>query len=740
MTKGKKINPNLSGGYVGEKEIKSAGNKIYKIIHSPDAQNLGKAALLSLITLAIGSTIKSGIDKSKSGAESSYEPAVGAPPPVIERQPDIYDSNPLLHFAGLGLKEDANKALKDIKSKYDTDISPAVKSAGDKIYKLITSPEAQSLGKAGLGLLILLAIGSQGEKIANFGNEMADAGRDYTEKVANLTIGKKTGTAPERVVNLFPQEEWEQPEPETPAEQAGKNFLWTMMLDIIHRKNAEYRAKENIRARTEQYNRAREKQNTRAGKFIKKHPIIKDIHDHVKGGMFDKTKKTLKSASDKIYKAFTSPTAQNLGKVALTLLLAKAVTKAIPAAVVASEEMSRRSAEYKNRQDFNKRAEAWEREREIDARKRELDEAFSADINDTDDRFSHFAGFGLPKHLHKVAKAHHPHLDKLSTKMADSIEYLKKSKVNKKYLPFLISNILSAGVLIAKGGKVSKDKTEQEEKKEHQTIWTKYIKPTTDKIYDVATSDEVKTSVKGIIYLLLTLIVADQVNKLGVAINRGLVETLTQRGTTESQARRDLFNLGMSDVSRVPEGYKGEEFPKWDDNTDSAYRARVLSALENKYKSDKAEEKHTKDALLKLSKDLGVSVSAKQVGRPQGSLGKSRIPVKIAVAKEESKDEGLGLFHGGDFQNNTARIRTAISDSTTKFKNQLNKLYRDITSEYGKKMTKNALLALAGLAFTGAVGIGAKKFLKPAETVLQRGPPNEDYDTRMYNEGFRDFL
>jgi hypothetical protein len=738
MVKGKKIDSNLSGGYVGEKEIKSAGNKIYKIIHSPEAQTLGKVALTTLITAAIGSTIKSGMGKTP-----TEPPAVGAP--LIEQQPDIYDSNPMLHFTGLGLKEDANKALKGIKSKYDTDISPAVKSAGDKIYKLITSPEAQSLGKAGLGLLILLAIGSQGEKIAKFGNEMENVGQDFTQKHANITIGKNTERVPSGTFNIFPKNDWEPPPEPTPESEAGKAYMWAMMLDTIHKINEAYREKNR---------------NASASGLIKKHPIIRDIHDHVKGGMFDKTKKTLKSVSDKIYKTFTSPTAQKLGKVALTLLLAKAVTKAIPAAVVASEEISKRSAEHKYRQAFDKRAEAWERERENDAHKRGFDEAFSADTSHgLGDTFSHFAGFGLPKRLHEVANAHHPHLDKLSSKMADSIEYLIKctnSKrtnsnlnfpfaVNKKYLPFLISKILSAGVLIAKGGKVS---TEKEEKKEHQTIWTKYIKPTTDKIYDVATSDEVKTSVKGVIYLLLTLIVADQVNKLGVAINRGLVETLATRRDVPSQASRDLFNLGMSDVDRVPEGYKGEEFPKWDDNTDQAYRARVLSALENKYKSDRAEEKHTKDALLKLSKDLGVSVSAKQVGRPQGSLGKSRPPVRIpavAVAKEESKDGGLGLFHGGDFQNDTARMRTAISDSATKFKNQLNKLYRDIKSEYGKKMTKNALLklALASLAIagtTGAVVSGLSNIRNPSGAVLQRRPVGEDYDTRMYEEGFRDFL
>ena len=99
MAKGKKINPNLSGGYVGEKEIKSAGNKIYKIIHSPDAQNLGKAALLSLITVAIGSTIKSGIDKSKSGAESAYEPAVGARQCSVGRPGSIVFSAVLLSTA-----------------------------------------------------------------------------------------------------------------------------------------------------------------------------------------------------------------------------------------------------------------------------------------------------------------------------------------------------------------------------------------------------------------------------------------------------------------------------------------------------------------------------------------------------------------------------------------------------------------------------------------------------------------
>lgn len=724
MVKGKKINSNLSGGYVGEKEIKSAGNKIYKIIHSPEAQNLGKVALTSLFALAIGSTIKSGMSK---GAETPTEtPAVGAP--LIERQPDELDTNPMLHWSGLGLKEDANKALKSIKSKYDTEISPAVKSAGDKIYKLITSPEAQALGKAGLGLLILLAIGSQGEKLAKFGNELANAGQDFTQKHANITIGKNSKNVPTETTNIFPQNDWEPPPEPSPETEAGKAYLWALMVDIIQKKNEAHR----------------EKQNTRGMGLIKKHPIIKDIDDYVKGGMFDKTKKSLKVISDKIYKAITSPTAQNLGKVALTLLIAKAVSKAIPAVVEANEEMGRRHAEQINDESASRRAEAWMREYTADQDRKALDDAFSAD-DGQDTPFSHFAGLGLSKQLHEIAKAHHPHLDKLSSKMADSIEYLKKSKVNKRYLPYLISNIVSAGVLIAKGGKVSKDKTEKEEKKEHQTIWTKYIKPASDKIYDVATSDEVKTSVKGIVYLLLSLIIADQVNKLGVAINRGLVETLATRRDQPSQKSRDLYNLGMTDVERVPENYRGEERPEWTDTTDPAYRARVLSALESKYKSSKDDEKYTRDALLKLGRDLGVNVSAKPIGRPQGSLGKaskiptSRPPVRIAVA-EETKGEGLDLFHGGDFQNDTARMRTAISDGTTKFKNQLNKLYRDITSEEGKKITKKALLTLASLALVGTTGSVVNKLRKPAEPVLQRRDPNEDYGSRMYREGFRDFL
>jgi len=671
----------LMGGYIGEKEIKSAGNKIYKIINTPEAQNLGKAALMTLITGAIGSTIHSGLSSTP-----EVSPPAGAPPPV--REPDELDTNPMLHWAGLGL----GKGIKeDIKEGYKTKIEPAIKSAGDAIYKLITSPDVQqSLGKAGLGLLILLAVGSQGEKIANFGNEMAIAGLDYNQDITRASFGREGNKVPEDIKHRFFPKPDIYPDFDTRVKNVEERQAFNKILQFVTQ-------------------------------FIIKNPnfsgrgIIKDIHNHVKGGAFEKTKKTLKATSNKIYNAITSKGAQNLGKVAILGLITLAIKKGVDDINANEAQMAEYERRYRN-------TIASYRPDELDV--------FNDTSSDPGERFSHFAGNGLPKHMHR-----------LSTKMADSIEYLKNKKIDKKYLPFLISNILSAGVLVAKGGNVSK--TEKEEKKEHHTIWNKYIKPASDKIYDVITSDEAKTAVKGVVYLLLSVVVADQVNKLGVAINRGLTETLTQRRNATSQASRDLFNAEhVKGSESVPKGYKGEERPEWDDTTDPEYRRRVLNALESKYASSKAEEKHTKDALIKIGRDLGVNVSAKPIGRPVGSLGKSskthtpKTPVRIPAMEEESKGDGL---HGGDFQNDTARIRMALSDSGVRFKNQLNKLYRDITSEEGKKISKKILLALAGLALTGATAFGVSKLGKHPEE-RQRPDPEESYDARMYREGFRDFL
>jgi hypothetical protein len=128
----------LMGGYIGEKEIKSAGNKIYKIINTPEAQNLGKAALMTLITGAIGSTIHSGLSSTP-----EVSPPAGAPP---VRVPDELDTNPMLHWAGLGLKKDVKKLKED----YQQKIHPAIKSASEAIHDFITSQEARDMTKTKL--------------------------------------------------------------------------------------------------------------------------------------------------------------------------------------------------------------------------------------------------------------------------------------------------------------------------------------------------------------------------------------------------------------------------------------------------------------------------------------------------------------------------------------------------------------------------------------------------------------
>jgi len=140
----------LMGGYIGEKEIKSAGNKIYKIINTPEAQNLGKAALMTLITGAIGSTIHSGLSSTP-----EVSPPAGAPP---VRVPDELDTNPMLHWAGLGLKKDVKKAVKKdvkkdvkkLKEDYQQKIHPVIKSASEAIHDFITSQGAMDMTKTKL--------------------------------------------------------------------------------------------------------------------------------------------------------------------------------------------------------------------------------------------------------------------------------------------------------------------------------------------------------------------------------------------------------------------------------------------------------------------------------------------------------------------------------------------------------------------------------------------------------------
>ena len=204
----------IVGGFVGEKEIKSAGNKIYKLIHSPEAQDLGKVALTSLIALAIGSTIKSG-----KGSIKPEEAPAGAPP-AVERPPDELDTNPMLHWAGLGLpiKSVGEKIYDFIKSPEVKDLTPAkikaqiikhlvgggifdnikeatstikkkAKQAGESIYKAITSKEAQILGATGLTLLITGILGKYAYDRRNIGLPSESmATNNFVNNVAKSTI------------------------------------------------------------------------------------------------------------------------------------------------------------------------------------------------------------------------------------------------------------------------------------------------------------------------------------------------------------------------------------------------------------------------------------------------------------------------------------------------------------------------------------------------------------------------
>jgi hypothetical protein len=638
----------IVGGYIGEKEIKSAGNKIYKLIHSPEAQDLGKVALTSLISLAIGSTIKNGISSSQVEVPSAGAPPAGAPP---QSQPDIYDSNPMLHFAGLGLPHPAIKSVSEkihnfIKSPEAKALTSAklkaqiirhvmgggifdniketastvkrkAKQAGESIYKAITSKEAQILGATGLTLLITGILGKYAYDRRNTGlpkqNNRLTVTVDEDDDTPALRIGKSNlnklvdnlyqlqDDRKARLQNTDRIKEFYDPNNE------GKDIVDVHvedLRDISNKiKNGEpvdgglgLKKKVAIKSASERiHNFIKSPEAKSMTKTKLKNRIIK----HLQGCGI---KQNLKSAGDSIYNIATSPTAQNLGKVALTLLFAKAVEKAIPAAYEANEEYNNRISEQ------------LQRDKAIDRAKKWFDDYSENENKALLNGSTNFSAGGLMENLSGGDLK-----EQLSNKMANMITHLKKS-VDKKYLPYLALAILSMGVHHYRNYHENKKRpnsddfideeydagnlVESDKKKEkaEKTFYTKYIKPISNKIID---SDELAIITRFIGSLLEKAIVGE----LQLALRGSVV---------------------------------------------SAYR----------------------------------------------SVFPQQLPVaEVVVAEGLKSKKKIKKLYGGDLKSSFGVVKQYASNSVKSVNDQLNKIYASITSEKGKKIGVDVLKVIAGLCF-----------------------------------------
>jgi hypothetical protein len=159
-----------------KKEIKDASNKIYKIMSSPEAQNLGKAGLTALIMGTIGTAIHA----SHKSHPITHDAA--APPAKEPAYIPNYDNNPLLAFSqsGRGIKGGS--------------ISKSLKDTGKSIYDVINSPEAQNLGKAALIGLITAAIAKSGHDLVDKKNKDIAFDDKYSKRAESTISHYKGGT------------------------------------------------------------------------------------------------------------------------------------------------------------------------------------------------------------------------------------------------------------------------------------------------------------------------------------------------------------------------------------------------------------------------------------------------------------------------------------------------------------------------------------------------------------------
>ena len=731
----------IIGGYVGEKEIKSAGNKIYKLIHSPEAQDLGKVALTSLIALAIGSTIKKGTSSSQVEV-----PPAGAPP-AIERQPDIYDTNPLLHFTGLGLKRPAIKSVGGYVGEKE------IKSAGNKIYKLIQSPEAQDLGKVALTSLIALAIGS--------------------------TIKNSTSSRPVEAPPVVAP---------PPTIERQPDIYDTNPLLHFTGLGLKRPAIKSVSDKIHNFIKSPEAKALSPAKL--KAQIIRHLSG---GGIFDNIKETAatvkrkaKQAGESIYKAITSKEAQMLGAAGLALLITGilgkyAYDRRLPIkqnnrlTLTVDEDDDTPALTRPEKSNLNQLADnLYQLQDDRHARlarseklktfydpnesSKDIADNLIDDLQDVADKIKRGepvdGGLGLKKKsaiksasekIHNFIKSPEAksmtktklknritkHLQGCGIKQnlksaGDSIYKIATSptaqNLGKVALTLLFAKAVEKAIPVAYEAKEAHDKNIADKIQMDKAIErAKNFVAEYDK-------NENKSLLSGNTNFRADGLIPKPVNDTIERVANSITDSILYLKKQAIDKRYLLFliasmlAIGVGDVA-IKIASKGKKPYLYHDNMDELERGSVMhgytatntrsAGLKAKggnveeEKEEKKEQQTFYNKYIKPASDTIYEILVSNEGRyviketivALMKLYLSKTPLTVDLSKLIFKEKAAGLMNkGGKYSAGDLKdIKKMASDKVASIKSQLNKIYKDITSEKGKKITQATLLTVAGL-------------------------------------------